>query len=267
MQEIVFLNGQFKPLSEASLLLTDLGLLRGYGIFDFFRAIDGHPVFLEDHLDRFESSMNGLNLTTEFTRSQLREAILRLIELNPHPLVGVRMVATGGYAPDAYTPVAGNLFMIARPFSFHPFDKGLHLMTVQFRREMHSVKTTNYLTPISLLPKMKETGADDVLYHLNGYVSESSRSNIFLIKNGTLITPDKDMLLGVTRKRILSFADEIMPVEVRAVSKEELAHADEVFLTASTKRISPVTRIDDYRFAIGPYTRKLYDRLIVEEGK
>jgi len=265
MDEIVFINGEFKPAGEASLLVTDLAILRGYGIFDFFRAIDGKPIFIEDHLDRFEKSMAGLHLETEYSRDDLRSFILRLIDLNPHPLLGVKMVCTGGYSRDGYTPHGSNLFMLARPFAFHPFDKGLSLMTAEHRRELHEVKTINYLTPVSLLPKMKEAGADDVLYHKDGRVSESSRSNVFMIKNGTLITPDSDMLLGVTRKRILSFAREILPVEVRPVLLQELLSADEVFLTASTKRISPVTRIDRTSFAIGPYTRKLYDRLVTEE--
>jgi len=265
MGEIVFLNGEFRPAAEASLHLSDLGLLRGYGVFDFFRVINGHPVFMEDHLDRFERSMTGLHLETPYTRDDLRGFILQLIGLNPHPLLGIKMVCTGGYSRDGYTPHGSNLFMLARPFTFHPYEQGLALMTVDHKRELHEVKSINYLTPVSLLPKMKQIHADDVLYYRDGYVSESSRSNVFIIKRGKLITPDSDMLAGVTRKRILSFARELMAVEERKVTLKDVFEADEVFLTASTKRISPVTRIDRTEYATGTWTRMLYDRLIVEE--
>jgi len=255
------------PASAASLNINDLALLRGYGVFDFFRVIDGRPIFLEDYLDRFENSLKGLGLTTSYSRSNLTEYIYKLIRLNPHPLLGIKMVCTGGYAHDGYTPGLSNLFMLARPFAFHPYQHGLKLMTVNHQRELFQVKSINYLTPISHLPKMKAIGADDVLYYKDGYITESSRSNIFIIKKGILITPDYGMLLGITRKRIIGFANEIMPFEVRQVSLEEVYSADEVFLTASTKRISPVTGIDDVTYQSGPYTRLLFERLIEEENK
>jgi len=255
------------PVADASLNINDLALLRGYGVFDFFRVIDGRPIFLEDYLDRFENSMDGLGLTSGFSRSYLTDHIYELIRLNSHPLLGIKMVCTGGYAQDGYTPASSNLFMLARPFTFYPYENGLKLMSVDHQRELFQVKSINYLTPISLLPKMKAIGADDVLYVKDGCITESSRSNIFMIKKGVLITPDHGMLLGVTRKQIIGFANEIMPVEVRQVSIEEVYSADEVFLTASTKRISPVVGIDDNTYQSGAYTRLLFERLLEEEGK
>ena len=268
MPEYVFINGEIVPAHEARLQIGDLALLRGYGVFDFFRVIDGRPIFLEDYLDRFENSMRGLGLTTGLSRQYLTDQIYELIRLNSHPLLGIKMVCTGGYAHDGYTPTTStNLFMLARPFTFHPYAHGLKLMTVDHQRELFDVKSINYLTPISLLPKMKAIGADDVLYSKDGYVTESSRSNIFIIKNGKLVTPDFGMLWGITRKRIIGFANEILPVEVRQIPLDEVYGADEVFLSASTKRISPVTDIDGHAFASGPFTKMIYDRLVEEERR
>lgn len=267
MTEYAFINGEIMPVADAKLNINDLALLRGYGVFDFFRVIDGKPIFLEDYLDRFENSMKGLGLTTDFTRQYLTDHIYELIRLNRHPLLGIKMVCTGGYAFDGYTPTSSNLFMLARPFAFHPYEHGIKLMTVNHQRELFQVKSINYLTPVSLLPKMKAIGADDVLYFKDDYITESSRSNIFIIKNGILVTPDYGMLNGITRKRILEFAQEIMPVEVRQVTVEETCTADEVFLSASTKRISPVIGIDETTFQSGSYTRLLFERLIEEERK
>ncbi|MFZ1749963.1 MAG: aminotransferase class IV [Saprospiraceae bacterium] len=265
MTEYAFLNGKIIPTSDASLNINDLALLRGYGVFDFFRVIDGRAIFLEDYLDRFERSVDGLGLKLQYQRSELKNNILELIKLNHAPLLGIKIVCTGGYATDGYTPTDTNLFMLAKPFQFYPYLKDLKLMKVEHQRELHQIKSINYLMPVSLIPKMRTINADDVLYHLNGQISESSRSNIFIIKNDVLITPDTGILEGITRKKILAFAEEILPLEIRPVTLEELAEADEVFLTASTKRISPVTAIDDISYDRGNYTQMLYDRLLVEE--
>ncbi|MBK8624522.1 MAG: aminotransferase class IV [Saprospiraceae bacterium] len=267
MSEYVFLNGEILESKDAKLQIGDLALLRGYGVFDYFRVIDGKPIFLEDYLDRFERSLAGLQLILPYHREYLKEQIFELIRLNTFPLLGIRLVCTGGFAHDAYTPTTPNAFMIAKPFNFHPYDQGLKLMTAEFQRELHQIKSINYLQPISLLPKMKAFGADDVIYFHNGLVSESSRSNVFIIKNSVLITPDTGILEGITRKKILSFASEILPMEIKPITIEELYRADEVFLSASTKRISPVTSIDEQNYESGPWTKKLYDRLLEEEKK
>ena len=265
--DFLFLNGQIMPSEKGLIHVGDIGILRGYGAFDFFRVVDGHPVFLEDYLDRFERSVHGLHLHHPLSRQQLRDAITSLIALYPIPLLGIRMVCTGGYSEDVYTPVEGNLVILAKPFAFHPFEQGLKLMSVEFERELYQLKSTNYLFPITMLPQLQAAGCDDVVYYKNGLVSESSRSNLFIIKNGILITPDTGILKGVTRKRILQFADQLMPVEIRPVSIAELHQADEVFLSASTKRITPVTRVDQTSYISGPWTQALYLRLIEEEKK
>lgn len=268
MMSYVYVNGQIIPAQEANINVADIGFLRGYGVFDYFRAIDGQPIFMDDHLDRFDRSTQYLGLILSQSREHIKQQILQLIALSQQPLLGVRLVSTGGYAEDGYTPTAvPNLVMIAKPFVFNAFEQGLSLMTVHHQRDMPTIKTTNYIKPISLLPKLQACKADDVLYHFEGHITESSRSNICIIKDGVLITPDSGMLEGITRKRILSFAAEILPVEVRKVSLQEVFEADEVFLCGSTKRIAPVTNIDQTTFSFGKHTRMLYDRLIVEEKK
>ncbi|MBC7884207.1 MAG: aminotransferase class IV family protein [Saprospiraceae bacterium] len=260
------MNGQILPLEDTNINATDLSILRGYGVFDFFRAIDSRPVFMEDHLDRFENSAHLIGIKVPASREDLRQGILEIIRLNQQPLLGIRLVCTGGYSIDGYTPSENaNLIMVSKPFVMQPFELGLRLMTVFHQRDMPKIKSINYIKPISLLSEMNKYGADDVLYHSSGIISESSRSNIFIIKNGILITPKNGILLGITRKYILSFANEIMPVEIRNITLHEVYEADEVFVTASTKRIKPVIQIDKNQFEIGPYSRKLYDKMLDAE--
>lgn len=269
MAATFFVNGSFVPEEQAQLHITDLGLLRAYGIFDFFRAMDGQPIFQEDHLDRFERSAELMGLTIPASREQLREIIAELIRLNPHALLGLKLVLTGGYSPDGFAPAeTPNFFVIPKPFEFKSPDEGLHFMSVAHQRQLAEVKSLDYLLPIYLLRKQREIGADDVLYYENGLITESSRSNVFVVKGDTLITPAEGMLRGITRKHILQFAPQIMRVEERPVTLEETLQADELFTTGSTKRIVPVTKIDQKPIGTGQpgaVTRKLYELFLKYE--
>lgn len=270
MASTFFLNGDFLPEEQARLGVNDLGLLRAFGIFDFFRATDGQPVFQEDHLDRFERSAQLMGLALPESRERLREIIAELIRLNPHPLLGLKLVLTGGYSPDGFAPADPNFFVIAKPFEFKNPDVGLHFMSVDHQRQLAEVKSLDYLLPIYLLRKQREIGADDVLYYKDGLVTESSRSNIFIVKDDKVITPASGMLKGITRKHILAFAGGQFEVEERDVTLAETLAADELFTTGSTKRIVPVTRVDNRPIGTGtpgPVTRKLYELFLNYEKR
>ena len=257
MQEFAYLNGDIIGIEKAKILITDLAILRGYGVFDFFRAIDGKPIYMEDHLDRFENSVKRMTLSLPCTREHLRQNILDLIKLNPHNLLGIKLLCTGGYSEDGYTPTTPNLMMLAKPFKMQPHDKELKLMTVRHIRELPDIKTINYITPISLLPQLKAVNADDVLYHFNGQISESSRANIFIVKNEKIITPKANILRGVTRAHILKLAENNFDIEVRNVKLKEVFEADEAFLSGSTKRVTFVKHIDHQTF----HSRKITDKI------
>lgn len=240
-----FVNGQIVPADQARLHVSDLGLLRAYGIFDYFRAIEGQPVFLEDHLDRFERSAAILGLAVPATRDALRSLVYELSRLNPQPLLGFKFVLTGGYSADGFAPAdEPNFIIMPKAFRFMDAPAGLHFMTVEHQRQLFEVKSLDYLMPIYTLRRQRDIGADDVLYHHNGLVTESSRSNVFIVKDGIVCTPATGMLLGITRKHVMRIADDRFSVQERDVTLAEALAADEVFTTGSTKRILPVTRID-----------------------
>ncbi len=264
-KEYAFVNGEIMPIKKATIGITDLGLLRGYGIFDFFRSINGKTIYLENHLDRFERSMQFMHLESPFSRAFLKENIIKIAELNHAPLLGLKLIATGGYSLDGYTPTTPNVLIMGKPFSIPPFEKGIKLMLFDHVRDMAEVKTLNYSYPISQLLKLKAGGFDDVLYHHNDSVSESSRSNIFIVKNGVLITPKADILRGVTRNFLMQLAADVMPVEEHDVTVSEVLNADEVFISGSSKRVQPVLQVNDRHFDIGKYSRVLYDLLLKNE--
>lgn len=182
-------------------------------------------------------------LTTE----QLQEKIFHILRVNNLERSAIKLLLSGGYSHDLYTPTKPNLLILNVPMSYHPGDfiNGIKLILLEYLRFSPEIKTTFYFPSISMLPELKKQGALEVLYHYGGIVSETTRANIFLIKNGQLITPGSNVLKGVTRKYILEVASAKMNVIQRNVKVEELWDADEIFITGTSKHIAPVIGIND----------------------
>ncbi len=248
-----FANNRFIKLAEAGLPLTDLSVQRGYAIFDFLRISKNIPLFLDDHLERFFGSAQEMHLPVQQTKQALKEIITQLIEKNNLPDSGIRLMLSGGNSPDGYQIVAPSLMIVQQPIapvSDQLFTKGYQLVSYAHQRQLPHVKTTDYLMAIWLQPWVKENGADDVLYHQNGMVSECPRSNFFIVtQEDTIITPARNILKGVTRKQILKVAAaQGMRVEEKDISIDDIRQAKEAFIGSSTKRIIPVVRVDDMVF-------------------
>lgn len=260
MKPFCFANDQIIASTEATLHPMDIGLIRGYGIFDFFRTSNYTPLFLSDYLDRFIRSANKTNLTLKYSKEELSQIIHELILKNSLEQGGIRMVLTGGVSDNHFSPTAGSLFIFCEKLDFpspEKYQTGIKLIAIEHVRAISEIKTTNYAFPVWHSAIWKKEKAEDVLYHMNGFVSESSRSNIFVIKNGKIATPDQHILHGITRKRVLELALE---TEIRPISLEEVLSADELFITSTTKKILPVTKIDANQIGKGipgPVTQNL----------
>lgn len=249
-----FLNDRFITNDEAVLHSSDLSIQRGYGVFDFLRTVNAHPLFLQHHLDRFFHSAENMHLQLPYSKEELTNIIHQLIEQSQLKEAGVRLLLTGGYSQDTYHISKPNLLITCNPVStstMEMFQKGLSIITYEHQRELPHIKSINYLMAVWLHPLLKEKKADDVLYHYNNNITEFPRANVFAVINNVLVTPANNMLKGITRKFVLEQAVSFIPTEERDIHPEELYHASEIFLTSTTKRVMPVLRLNDVIVAKG----------------
>ena len=249
------LNDQIIDQDKAYIHITDLALLRAYGIFDFFRIVELKPLFFEDHVDRFFTSAERLRLKCPVGKNHLKSMIIELIAANNIKNSGIRMVLTGGESPNGYAIGNPTLFVINEPINPLPenhFSEGIRLISHEYLRDLPEVKTINYLMGIYLTPEIQAKGATDVLYHWNGKISELTRSNFFIVdKNDTIVTPGNGILKGINRMHLLSVAGKHFKVEERDIFMDELKIAREAFITGTTKKVMPVVQVDDLKIGDG----------------
>jgi branched-chain amino acid aminotransferase len=259
------INGVQVPVGEAMLHVSDLSILRGHGVFDYFMTRHGHPLFWEDYCGRFERSATMAGLQLQFTADQLLQQVYDLMHTNNATDVGVRFVLTGGYSEDSFTPPThGNMIIMLHELPSNVWEvapEGLKIISFDFQRDLPYAKTINYGMGIRLMPLVHAAGAKDLLYHDGGWVRESARSNFGIITfDGKLVTSSEAILHGVTRKHILAVAREAgIVVEERDYHMDEIKTASEAFFTSTTKGILSVSQVDDHliRREPGPVVQRL----------
>jgi D-alanine transaminase/branched-chain amino acid aminotransferase len=252
---LCYVNGKIEKDSHASLPISDLGIQRGYGIFDFFRVRGKRGLFLDEHLDRLFHSAEIMRLDSIIKRDNLKDIIDELINRNSLDHSGMKILITAGDGSDGYTIHEPRLSIVQNILLPPPDDlpiQGIRLACREYQRQLAEVKTTDYLMAIWLQPWMKEKKADDILYHQNGSVSECPRSNIFIItKDLKLVTPNSGMLAGITRKNIIKAAVKLnLPVEERTVNLNEVVEAAGAFICSTTKRMMPVCMVNDISISL-----------------
>jgi branched-subunit amino acid aminotransferase/4-amino-4-deoxychorismate lyase len=213
-----------------------------------------------------------MRLPNPILKDDAYKVILSLIERCGLADCGIRFVLTGGYSEDSMKMSKPNLLIISEdihPVKQKEYETGIKVISHEYVRDYPDLKSTDYKHLMILQADIKDAEASDVLFHKRGYISELSRSNVFLVKNNVLITPNRKILRGITRRLVLELAKEYFKVEERNVELKELLEADEAFTTSSTKKILPITQIDDKIIAdgkVGTTTKFLLD-LINEKVK
>ena len=261
---------------QATISVHDLAILRGYSAFEALRTYDRRPFHLDEHLERLERSAALIDLELPCTHEQLTSIIHEIVARNAYRHAAVRMLVTGGESEDGVIAVgAPKLIVMITPLGerdLERFARGINLMTTRLQRDIPEAKTSNYMSAIRVLKEAARHGVDDALFvNKLGHVQEATRSNFFLFRGDTLVTPREEVLIGITRNVVLDLARGRFSIEERPILLAELAQADEAFLTSSSKEITPVVRIDEQVIGSGkpgPRTSELEQRFIalIERG-
>lgn len=250
---IGFSEGKFLPVNDISVPVTTMSLNRGYGAFEFFQVINKRAFYGESHLARFEKSTTLLKIKSSHI-SNIQQIVNDVIEKNQEANYFIKILALpntsvydNGYGSHLYVfPVC------FEPYSKHYYSNGAALLLKKHQRFLPMAKSINYMASQYWVHQMHHEKAIDVLYYDGTKVYEASRGNIFVVKNGTVYTPDNNILLGITRnitKGILS--ENGTPCIEQSVFLYDVLYADEVFLTSTRKQIMPVTKIGDYTIGGG----------------
>lgn len=271
-----YVDGEWVHPAQASISLNDIAVLRGYSAFESLRTYDRRPFHLTEHLERLYRSAELIDLEIPYTRAKVADVVREVIARNAYRHAAVKMLMTGGESEDGIIAVGQpKLIVMISPLGerdMQRFARGYRLITSRLQREVPEAKTSNYTAAVRALKEAARRGADDALFvNEQGHVQEATRSNFFIFRGDTLVTPREEVLIGVTRSVVLDLARGRFPIEERPILLEELALADEAFVTSSSKEITPVLRIDDQAIGDGqpgPRTTELEQRFIalVERG-
>jgi len=260
-----FLNGKFVKESQAKVNIENLGILRGYGVFDYITTYNKIPFHLDDHLSRFFKSAKTVGLEVPYNKSHVKKIIISLIKKNSHlEKLSFRLILFGGKTFDGKTSNKENFaIIVSKPHlpEKELYQKGIKIMTVDYVREMPKVKSINYLVAISNWEKAVRNGYKEILYKRNNKVYECSTSDFLFIKNKKLRIAKDRILKGVTAKIVMGLAKRIgISVEEGDVLFSQVLSADEAFIAATDKEILPVVKIDRFKIAdgkVGFLTKKL----------
>ena len=271
-----YMDGEWVHPEQARLSINDLAVLRGYSAFESLRTYDRRAFHLEEHLERLYRSAALIDLEIGRKQAEIAEIVRTIIERNPYRHAAVRLLVTGGESEDGVMAVGkSRLIVLISALAERDrqrFEQGYYLITSRLQREVPEAKTSNYTSAIRALKEAARHGADDALFvNAQGHVQEATRSNFFLFRGDTLVTPGAEVLIGITRNVVLELARGRFAIEERPILLSELAEADEAFVTSSSREITPVVRIDEQRIGQGkpgPRTIELEQRFIemIERG-
>lgn len=255
----VFLNGDFMPMSEAKISPMDRGFLFGDGIYEVIPSYAGKLVGFEPHMRRLETGLQAIGMPMPMGISAIKTVVERLIVENGAGNLGIYLHVSRGadvkrfhaYPTNVSQTVFAFAFEIpAEPVADKSKSKGFKVVTSEdLRWKRCHIKSTSLLGNVMHFQQSQTAGVNEtILYDDNAYLTEASSCNVFIVKDGVIITPplSEKLLPGITRGMLLDILknDGSLSFEERAVHMDEVRSADEIWLTSSSKEIAPVIEID-----------------------
>jgi D-alanine transaminase len=254
MSEIVYLNGEFLPLENAKISVLDRGFIFGDGVYEVIPVYSRHPFRLPEHLARFERSHQAIRIQNPLTDAEWTRLVQDLVARNGGDDQSIYLQVTRGVAKrdhafpkDSKPTVFGMSSPLSTP-TRTTVETGIPaITTIDYRWLKCDVKSTSLLGNCLLRQVAADAGAIEVVMFRDGFLTEGSSSNVFAVRNGTVLaTPKNNLVLpGITYDVVIELAQAHgVPLEVRPIPETEVRSADEIWVTSSTKEVLAVTTLD-----------------------
>jgi D-alanine transaminase len=251
---MVFLNGKFLPIEEATVPVLDRGFIFGDGVYELIPVYSRAPFRMDEHLARLEKSLAAVRIKNPYARDKWREILLALIAKQPWDDQGAYLQVTRGVAKRDHAFPAGvepTVFIMCNPLVNPPrelVEKGAAAVSaVDYRWHRCDIKSISLIGNCLLRQVSADAGAAETILFRDGKLTEASASNVFVAKAGKLLSPPKSNLIlpGITYDVVVEIAQAVkIPLEFRDVTEAEVRAAEEVWLTSSSKEILAVTTLD-----------------------
>ena len=272
----IYCNGEYVHKSKATVSLFDHGFLYGDGVFEGIRAYNGRVFKLKEHIERLYDSAKAIALDIPMSKEEMEETILETLRRNNLRDAYIRPLVTRGIGDLGLDPrkcPKPGVFIITQPWGAmygDLYEIGLTGVTVSVRRNAAdalspNIKSLNYLNNILAKIEANAKGGDEaIFFDSNGYLSEGSGDNIFIIKNGKVCTPPTiNNLKGITRATAIDLLEEMnIPVSVENLGMFDLYTADEIFVTGTAAEAAPLVKVDGRAIGTGkpgPITKKMIE--------
>lgn len=254
-EKIVYLNGEYLPIEQATVSVLDRGFLFGDGIYEVIPVFGRRPLRVDEHLQRLQNSLSRISLDNPFDDETWKTIFDQLLEKNPGEDRAIYMQITRGKHPVRDLKIQPDkcptIFMMVLQVGAIDVDvlaRGIETVTIDdFRWHACDIKSISLVANVMLREQATQAGVIDAVLVRDGFVTEGTASNFFMVKNGVLITPpiSHHLLPGITRDLVIELAQKNdIKCEIRQISVTELDAADEIWLTSSTREIAPVIRLN-----------------------
>ena len=271
----IYVDGKYYGERDAKISVFDHGLLYGDGIFEGIRAYNGRVFRLKEHIDRLFYSAKSILLTIPMSHAELMAAVVDTCRQNNLRDGYIRLLVTRGIGTLGLNPNRcknPSVVIIADKIQLYPpelYRKGMEIITVPTVRNLHSalnpaIKSLNYLNNIMAKIEANNGGCEEaLLLNAEGYVSECTGDNVFIVKENHLMTPplSAGALYGITRKVVMEIAAQSgMNVSEPNLTRYDIFNADECFLTGTGAELVPVVKVDGRVIGAGtpgPLTERL----------
>ena len=255
----IYIDGKYYDKADAKVSVFDHGLLYGDGVFEGIRIYNGKVFRIKEHIERLYESAKAIILEIPMTKEEMKAAVEDAVKVNERKDGYIRLMVTRGEGSLGLDPASckkATVIIIVSDIQLYPkeyYEKGIALVTVTSRRIPSEcldprIKSLNYLNNIMAKLEAKQAGClEAVMLNTQGFVAECTADNIFIVKEGRLLTPSvyHGALEGITRQTVMEIAEKIgIKSEETTLAPYDLYTADECFLTGTGAEIVPVVKID-----------------------